>query len=63
LNSAGDMRGVTSGSDRLVIRDAAIVCLVPLKLDNAYVAGAVVPTGTLTLQDSAGTTYRFPVLV
>lgn len=63
LNAVGDMRGVTSGSDRFVIRDAAIECLVPLKLDNAYVAGAVVPTGTLTLQDNGGTTYRFPVLV
>ena len=34
-----------------------------LKLGNAYVAGAVVGTGYVTIQDSTGTTYRVPVLV
>ena len=34
-----------------------------LKLNNAYVAGAVVGTGYVTIQDSTGTTYRVPVLV
>jgi hypothetical protein len=34
-----------------------------LKLANAYVAGAVVGTGYVTIQDSTGTTYRVPVLV
>jgi hypothetical protein len=34
-----------------------------LKLGNAYVAGAAVGTGTITIQDSTGTTYRIPVLV
>jgi hypothetical protein len=34
-----------------------------LKLGNAYVAGAVVGTGSITIQDSTGTTYRIPVLV
>jgi hypothetical protein len=34
-----------------------------LRLANAYVAGAVVGTGYLTIQDSTGTTYRIPVLV
>jgi len=34
-----------------------------LKLSNAYVAGAVVGTGYVTIQDSTGTTYRVPVLV
>ena len=34
-----------------------------LKLGNAYVGGAAVGTGTITIQDSTGTTYRIPVLV
>jgi hypothetical protein len=34
-----------------------------LRLNNAYVAGAVVGTGYVTIQDSTGTTYRIPVLV
>lgn len=57
-NSSGDMRAVTNGSDRLVVRDAAIVCLVDLKLSNAYVAGAPTATGYVTVLDSAGATYK-----
>lgn len=57
-NSSGDMRAVTNGSDRFVVRDAAIVCLQPLKLDNAYVAGAPSATGYITVQDNSGTTYK-----
>ena len=34
-----------------------------VRLANAYVAGAVTPTGTVTIQDSTGTTYRIPALV
>ncbi len=34
-----------------------------LKLGNAAVAGVVVPTHTITVQDSTGTTYRIPVLI
>ena len=35
-----------------------------LKLGNTYVAGAPgATTGTITIQDAAGTTYRIPVLV
>jgi len=34
-----------------------------LKLGNPYVVGAAVGTGTITIQDSTGTTYRIPVLV
>lgn len=34
-----------------------------IQLGNAYVAGAVVPTGTLTLRDSSGTVYRVPCLI
>lgn len=34
-----------------------------LYLGNAYVAGAVVPTGTMIIYDSTGTAYRVPCLV
>lgn len=34
-----------------------------LRTDNAYVAGAVVGTGYVTITDSTGTAYRVPVLV
>jgi len=34
-----------------------------LQLGNAYVAGAVVPTGTMVIYDSTGTAYRVPCLV
>lgn len=34
-----------------------------IQLSNAYVAGAVVGTGSVTIKDSTGTTYRVPVLV
>ncbi len=57
-NSSGDMRGVTNGADRFVIRDGAIVCLAPLKLDNNYVGGAPAATGYVTIQDLGGTTYK-----
>jgi hypothetical protein len=57
-NASGDMRGVTNGADRLVVRDGAIVCLVPLKLDNARAAGAPVAGGTVNLQDSSGATVQ-----
>lgn len=57
-NSSGDMRAVTNGADRFVVRDAAIVCLVDLKLANNYVGGAPAATGYVTLQDASGTTYK-----
>lgn len=34
-----------------------------IQLSSTYVAGAVVGTGSVTLKDSTGTTYRVPVLV
>ena len=34
-----------------------------LKLGNAYVAGVVVPTGTLNITDSTGQVYRVPCLI
>lgn len=58
LNSAGDMRGVTSGADRLVVRDAAIVLLVPLKFDTNKAAGSPTPGGTVSAQDASGTTIQ-----
>jgi hypothetical protein len=57
-NSSGDMRGVTNGADRLVVRDGAIVCLVPLKLDNSYVATPPTCTGYVNITDGAGTVYK-----
>jgi hypothetical protein len=48
--------GSTDGTSTTTINGA-------LKLGNAYVVGAVVGTGTITIQDSTGTTYRIPVLV
>ncbi len=57
-NSSGDMRACSNSTDVFVIRSAAIVCLVPLKLDNAFVAGAPAATGYVTVQDAGGTTYK-----
>jgi hypothetical protein len=57
-NSSGDMRATCNGSDVFVVRSAAIVCLQPLKLANAFVAGAPAATGYVTVQDSNGTTYK-----
>ena len=56
--SSGHIDFATSGAARFTVRDAAVVCLVPLKLDNAFVAGAPAATGYVTLQDSSGTTYK-----
>lgn len=55
-SSSGDMRATTNGVDRFVVRDGAIVCLVPLKIDNNRVAGAPVPGGTVTIQSASGAT-------
>ena len=57
-NSSGDMRGVCNGADVFVVRSAAIVCIQPLKLANAFVGGAPAATGYVTVQDSSGTTYK-----
>lgn len=47
----------------LTINATDITLFGALKLNNAYVAGAVVPTGTLVIKDSGGTAYRIPCLV
>ena len=61
---------VTAGAARMTIDSTgaatfagAVAVTGALKLGNAYVAGAVVGTGYVTIQDSTGTTYRVPVLV
>ncbi len=59
-NSSGDIRAATSGTTRFVVRDAAIVLLVPLKLDNSFVPGAPTPTGYVTIQDAGGVTRQIP---
>lgn len=45
------------------IQAGALTLSGALQLGNAYVAGAVVATGSVTIKDSTGTTYRVPVLV
>ena len=49
---------------RMSLSNAGLLTMTgALRLNNAYVAGAVVGTGYITIQDSTGTTYRVPVLV
>lgn len=56
--SSGNVGITCSGSDVLVVRTTAVVCLQPLKLNNNYVAGAPVASGYVTLQDGNGNTYK-----
>jgi len=56
--SSGDMRAVTNGSDRLVVRDGAVVLIVPLKFETANVGAGLTPTGYVTAQDNTGSTIR-----
>ena len=59
-----DLRLVTGGIAALTLDTSQRTILSgALRLANAYVAGAVVGTGYVTIQDSTGTTYRVPVLV
>ena len=57
LRTNGGTTALTLDSSQRTILSGA------LRLGNAYVAGAVVGTGSITVQDSTGTTYRVPVLV
>ena len=57
LRTASSTTALTLDSSQRTILSGA------LRLANAYVAGAVVGTGSITVQDSTGTTYRIPVLV
>ena len=56
--AAGDIRVRPKPGSAFIIGNSA-----GLRLGNAYVAGAVVGTGYVTIQDSTGTTYRVPVLI
>ena len=64
LLSAGSIDLVSNGTTALTLDSSQRTILAgALRLNNAYVAGAVVGTGYVTIQDSTGTTYRIPVLV
>ena len=64
LSAGGDVILKSGGTTVLTGTSTGAVTLGgALKLANAYVAGAVVGTGYVTIQDSTGTTYRVPVLV
>jgi len=64
LLSAGSIDLVSNGTTALTLDTSQRTILSgALRLANAYVAGAVVGTGYVTIQDSTGTTYRVPVLV
>lgn len=51
--------------DRLTINESGVIVAsgVALRLGNTASAGAVIPTHTITVQDSTGTTYRIPCLI
>jgi hypothetical protein len=57
---SADNVGITcGGSDILVVRSNAVVCLQPLKLDNTFQANTgLTVAGYVTIQDSGGTTYK-----
>jgi hypothetical protein len=65
LESGGSTQLRTNGSTTALTLDSSQRTILSgaLRLNNAYVAGAVVGTGYVTIQDSTGTTYRVPVLV
>ncbi len=55
---SGDMRFVCDATTALVAQAGQVVCLVPLKLDNNFSAGAPAATGYVTVRDAAGATYK-----
>ena len=63
IRNAGTTDLLTITSAGAATFAGAVTVTGALKLGNAYVAGAVVGTGSITIQDSTGTTYRIPVLV
>ena len=63
IRNAGTTDLLTITSAGAATFAGAVTVTGALKLGNAYVAGVVVGTGTITIQDSTGTTYRIPVLV
>ena len=55
---------VISGAGGTLSVSRPVILASTLRLGNTYVAGAPgATTGTITIQDAAGTTYRIPVLV
>ena len=65
LYQSGGSIGIATAGVSAVLFDTSQRTILggALRLANAYVAGAVVGTGYVTIQDSTGTTYRVPVLV
>jgi hypothetical protein len=63
--AAGDTTRINANGIQALRFDATLTAAFAgaVRLNNAYVAGAVVGTGYVTIQDSTGTTYRVPVLV
>ncbi len=54
--TSGHIDFTVAGSQVFTVRAAAIVCLQPLKIDNARSAGSPTPGGTVTILDSTGAT-------
>jgi predicted secreted protein len=60
--SSGNVGITCSGSDVLVVRTNAVVCLQPLKLNNAFQANTgLTVAGYVTIQDSTSATYKVMV--
>jgi hypothetical protein len=56
--SSGYMDFVCDGVARMALKTTEMHLAVPLRLDNGFVAGTPTATGTLTVRDSSGTTYK-----
>lgn len=56
--ASGNLSLIASATEALRATSTLVQLFLPLKLDNAYAAGVVTPTGSVTVQDSTGTTYR-----
>ncbi len=60
---ANDWRLSAGGADRFVVQNGQVVCLVPLKIDNASTAITTeTVTNYVTVRDSNGTTIKLAVL-
>ena len=56
--SSGYMDFVCDGTARMALKTTEMQLAVPLRLDNSFTAGTPTATGTLTVRDSSGTTYK-----
>lgn len=63
LAAANQLALRTNSVDRVLLNATAMQVNVPVKLANAYVNTPVVTTGSVTVQDSTGTTYRLACAV